>query len=162
MAPSPPRNWRERIEPFTRPAFHTLARMTRGMTLGVRGMAVDGHGRILLVRHTYLPDWWLPGGGVDRGESLHDALVREMREETGLVLTGPATLLSIHSNEAHFRGDHVAVYLVRDFTTGPASQHGEIAEVGWFAPNALPDALSRGSRARLAEYLDGVPADLRW
>ena len=47
-------NWRTRIEPFTRPLFFAWSRMSRGMTLGVRGAAVDGEGRVLLVKHTYL------------------------------------------------------------------------------------------------------------
>ncbi len=46
--------WRTRIEPFTRPIFFAVSRMRRGMTLGVRGVAVDGEGRVLLVKHTYL------------------------------------------------------------------------------------------------------------
>lgn len=46
--------WRTRIEPFTRPLFFVVSRLSRGMTLGVRGVAVDGEGRVLLVKHTYL------------------------------------------------------------------------------------------------------------
>lgn len=47
-------SWRTRIEPFTRPLFFAFSRATRGMTLGVRIVATDGEGRVLLVRHTYL------------------------------------------------------------------------------------------------------------
>ena len=46
--------WRTRIEPFTRPVFFAVSRMRRGMTLGVRGLATDAEGRVLLVKHTYL------------------------------------------------------------------------------------------------------------
>mgnify|MGYP006949409858 CR=1 FL=1 len=47
-------NWRTRIEPFTRPLFFAWSRMNRGMTLGVRGVATDAGGQVLLVKHTYL------------------------------------------------------------------------------------------------------------
>ena len=46
--------WRVRVEPFTRPLFFAVSRLTRGMTLGVRVAARDRAGRIMLVRHTYL------------------------------------------------------------------------------------------------------------
>jgi ADP-ribose pyrophosphatase YjhB (NUDIX family) len=108
-------NWRTRLEPFTRPIFFAVSRLTRGKTLGVRGVVVDGEGRVLLVRHTYLVGWWLPGGGVDKGETTQDAVVRELREEGGVIARSAPHLVSIHSNERFFPGDHVLVFRVDAF-----------------------------------------------
>lgn len=155
-------DWRQRIEPFTRPLFFAVSRATRGMTLGVRVVATDPQGRVMLVKHTYLAGWWLPGGGVDRGETTPDAAVRELREETGLVATAPPRLISVHSNERFFRGDHVLVFGVDDFTVGERTSHGEIAETGWFDPADLPEDAHRSTRARLAEVFGGAPADPAW
>ena len=155
-------NWRTRVEPFTRPLFFALSRLTRGKTLGVRGLAVDGEGRVLLVRHTYLHGWWLPGGGVDRGETLEQAVIREMREETGLIVAGRPRLVSVHSNERFFPGDHVAVYRIDAFRLTDHAPNGEIAETGWFAPDALPADTHRATRARLAEAFDGIAISPLW
>ncbi|MDI1282567.1 NUDIX domain-containing protein [Brevundimonas sp.] len=155
-------NWRTRVEPFSRPLFFAWSRMTRGMTLGVRGLAVDGEGRVLLVRHTYLHGWWLPGGGVDRGETPEQAVIREMREETGLVVAGRPRLVSAHSNERFFPGDHVLVYRIDAFTLTARAPDGEIAETGWFHPDNLPADTHRATRARLAEALGGETTDPDW
>ena len=54
----------------------------------VTGVLVDD-GQLLLVRQRVSSErgWSLPGGRVERGETLRDALIREMREETGLVVS---------------------------------------------------------------------------
>lgn len=155
-------DWRQRIEPFTRPLFFLASRLTRGMTLGVRVVATDPQGQVMLVKHTYLAGWWLPGGGVDRGEATQDAAVRELREETGLIATTPPRLISVHSNERFFRGDHVLVFGIDEFTVGERTSHGEIAEVGWFDPADLPEDAHRSTRARLGEIFGGAPADPTW
>jgi ADP-ribose pyrophosphatase YjhB (NUDIX family) len=61
--------------------MHLYWRFSRGLTLGVRGMAIDAHGRIFLIKHSYVPGWHLPGGGVEPHESMREALDREMMEE---------------------------------------------------------------------------------
>ncbi len=155
-------SWRVRIEPYTRPVFFAVSRLQRGMTLGVRSVAVDAAGRVMLVKHTYLAGWWLPGGGVDRGETTGDAATRELFEETGLRATAPGVLVSVHSNERFFRGDHVLVYRFDAFEAGEMTHHGEIAEIGWFDPAALPEDAHRSTRARLSEMFDGAPVDSCW
>ncbi|WP_425988730.1 NUDIX domain-containing protein [Brevundimonas sp. TWP2-3-2] len=155
-------NWRVRIEPFTRPFFFAWSRLQRGMTLGVRSVAVDAQGRVMLVKHTYLAGWWLPGGGVDRGEATGDAAARELVEETGLRATVPGRLVSVHSNERFFKGDHVLVYRFDTFEAGALTHHGEIAETGWFDPRNLPEDAHRSTRDRLAEMFGGAPVDPRW
>ena len=154
--------WRTRIEPFTRPLFFAHARASRGMTLGVRGVAVDAGGRVLLVKHTYLHGWWLPGGGVERGQTAEDALIREMREEAGLIVEGRPALVSVHANERHFRGDHVLVYRIDRFALTDRTSYGEIADIGWFDPHDLPDDAHRATRDRLAEIFGGADCAASW
>ena len=141
--------WRRRIEPFARPFFQAYGRLSRGATLGVRGLALDGEGRVLLVEHTYLPGWHLPGGGVERGETAEQAMVKEMLEEAGAEVIGRPRLLSIHDNRRAFRGDHVLLYRIDRWRQVEATQRGEIFQVGFFAPDALPEGTTRATRNRI-------------
>ena len=65
--------------------MHVYWRFSRPMTLGVRALVQDDDGRILLVKHTYVAGWHMPGGGVEAGETLEEALAKELREEANLV-----------------------------------------------------------------------------
>jgi len=151
-----------RIEPFARPLLHAYARITRGLTLGVRGLVTDAEGRVLLVTHTYMPGWYMPGGGVERGETAEEALAREMVEEAGVRLTERPQLASVHSNHKSHRGDHVLIYRVTGWEPCQATQHGEIAAVDWFAPDNLPADLSPATRRRLGELLGRAETSLDW
>lgn len=154
--------WRRRIEPFVRPLFRFHARRTRGLTLGVRGLVIDDQGRVLLIEHTYIHGWYMPGGGVERGEPVVESLRRELLEEAGIEMTGPPTLLSIHDNGEKFPGDHVLIYRVDHWRQGKPTQKGEILNIGWFAPDDLPDTTTVATRARIREALEGEAADPKW
>jgi ADP-ribose pyrophosphatase YjhB (NUDIX family) len=127
--------------------------MTRAVTLGAQVMVIDQDRRVLMVRHGYRPGWHFPGGGVDRGESLVDAAVRELREETGVTAIEPPTLFGIYTNFAAFPGDHVAVFTLTRFDRGtPPAASVEIAEQGCFPIDQLPAGTTAGTRARLDEW----------
>lgn len=137
-----------------------LGLVRRAMTLGVRGAVVDADNRVFLVRHTYIAGWFLPGGGVERGETFRDALERELLEEGGIRLTGEPELRSLHFNRVR---DHIAVYLIRDFAQdAPKQPDYEIAEAGFFPLDALPEGATPATRARLAEMFGGAEVSGFW
>ncbi|MGN6365608.1 NUDIX domain-containing protein [Asticcacaulis taihuensis] len=155
-------DWKRVVEPYSRPLFFAYSRATRGKTLGVRGLVVNPKGEVLLIEHTYLEGWWLPGGGVDAGETAHQAVARELREEAGVNPLEQPRLLSVHSNERFFPGDHVLLFRVVQYEAVPMTSHAEIKNVGFFPLNALPDNINEGSLRRIKEALMGFHADPLW
>ncbi len=141
-----------------------VKRLVAGLSLGVRGAVFDAGGRVLLVRHTYTPGWHLPGGGVEPGETAAEALARELLEEGGIALAGPPELFGVYLNRGASRRDHVILFVCPDWVeagTMPVSNL-EIAEAGFFSPEALPDDASAGTRRRLAEILDRATPSADW
>jgi len=154
---------RRRLEPVIRPMMHFYWRFSRGATLGARGMIIDGHGRIFLVRHSYVDGWHMPGGGVETGETMLTALARELGEEGNIQLKGQPQLFAIYFNGRISRRDHVALFIVRDFLQdSPPRPNREIVEHGFFAIDALPEETSRATRARIDEVFRGVTVSELW
>ena len=154
---------RTRLEPQLRRVFHLYWRMARGMTLGVRGVVLDGDNKVFLVRHSYVAGWHLPGGGVEVGETFLEALRRELVEEGRIELTGEPVLHGMFFNSHVSRRDHVAVYVVRQFPAGPpARAQPRDRRVRVLAANALPEETTRGTRLRIAEVLDGTTPIATW
>ena len=140
-----------RLQPIALPLFRLYARATRGMTLGVRGAVINAAGEVLLVEHTYVAGWHLPGGGVEIGETAEEAMARELLEEVGVKVTAPPRLLAIHASHRRFRGDHVLLYRVDAWETCRATSRGEIHQTGWFRPDALPPQTTDVTRRQVAE-----------
>jgi 8-oxo-dGTP pyrophosphatase MutT (NUDIX family) len=142
---------------------HLYWRFSRGMTLGVRAVVLDGDGRVFLIKHTYANGWHLPGGGVEAGETLMQALTRELREEGNIEMTAPPVLHGVFFHPIYSRRDHVTIYVVRGFRqTGKPEPNREIAAHGFFPADALPADTNSGTRARIAEVLGGKPPPERW
>lgn len=142
--------------------LHIYFAASRGMTLGVRAACFDEAGRIFLVRHTYVPGWHLPGGGVERGETAIEALLKEMREEGNLVASSVPELFHVYFNARISRRDHVLLYrvVVRQTADRPADH--EIAEAGFFELDALPDGTTEATLRRIAELRGEISPAHHW
>ena len=155
--------FRPALEPALRRLMHFYWRFSRGLTLGVRALVLDGDNRVFLIRHTYAAGWQLPGGGVEAGETLLQALARELHEEGNIELTGSPKLHGVFFHPIYSVRDHVAIYVVREFRQpSPPVPNSEIAEHGFFSIDALPENTTRGTRARIAEVVHGKPVTERW
>lgn len=147
-------------------AYHRVRMAASGgrkpVTLGVRAAVFDGPA-LLLVRHTYMPGWHMPGGAIDPHESAADAAARELREETWIEAQDAPRFVSFHYNPMATKSDHVAFFVCDRWHAprGLATPNMEIAEVRFFARDALPSDVSAATVRRLAE-LDGTPLTGRW
>jgi len=151
--PSDRYRWRIRAARVATPTFRLWQRLTRPMTLGVRGLARDSAGRVLLIKHTYRVGWHLPGGGVEVGETTAEAMHREMMEEGAVEPEGALTLISIRCSRPHNKRDHVLLYRIESWRPCAPLENGEIAERGFFALDALPADTTELTRERIAEAL---------
>jgi 8-oxo-dGTP pyrophosphatase MutT (NUDIX family) len=138
-----------------------LWRITRPTTVGVRLILVKDQA-VLLVKHTYQSHWYLPGGGVKKGETIKAAAKREANEEFGAKL-GDLRLFGVYTNFYEHKNDHVIVLVCEDFTlTGETDR--EIERFDFFRLDDLPAGVSPGSIQRIQEYVDGskVPGIGMW
>src|SRR5205807_3982862 len=97
---------RRKFEPLLRRIFHAYFLLVRGMTLGVRAVVLDPDNRVFLVKHSYVSGWDLPGGGVDFGGTMEQAMRRELKEEGDIDLSGEAVLDGIFLKSHVSRRDH--------------------------------------------------------
>ena len=141
---------------------HFVNRFARPITLGVQGVVIDLENRVFLVRQTYHSGWHFPGGGVEAGETLRQALARELKEEAAIDVVGRPRLLDVFYNDLYSRRDHIAVFIIDDFRViGQRAPDWEIAEAGFFGIEDLPADTTPETRRRLKEILeDREPAEV--
>ena len=118
-------------------------------------------GKVLLVRHSYVPGWLLPGGGVARAEPAEHAVIREMREEIGLLRSAPPVLFGIYSRKTGWATNVIVLYRLDDaeFTFMP---NLEIREIQFVDPLAPPEGTPNSVRNRLREFSGLEPRSPYW
>ncbi|KAG2422965.1 hypothetical protein HXX76_015636 [Chlamydomonas incerta] len=164
---------------------HHTSRLTRHINLrhnpagpgadertGVYALAVvrrPGDGKFLLVQERYGEGYWVPGGGVDPGESLVGGVVREAWEEAGarIKVTGILTLESSHRGSWRriiFVAEPLPQPLPTAAAAAPSPSSASAAAAGGSAPDAalrrcktLPDVESAGACWVTAAELEGLP-----
>ena len=145
---------------------HVWWRIRRPRTLGVRALVLDPAGRVALIRHNYRRGWYLPGGGVDRGESMAAAARREVLEETGIEPITIDRILGLFHNQGEGKDDHVALFLAHAgdgaWQRIAAADPREIEEAAWFALDALPEGTSPATRRRIDAYRTSTAEGDQW
>ena len=142
--------------------IHFYFGLTRGMTIGVRAACFDEAGRVFLVRHSYVAGWHMPGGGVERHETVEEALAKELREEGNLEMTTRPQLFQLYFNRTASKRDHVVFYSVHVTQSAPRPPDREIVECGFFALDALPAGTTKATRNRLLELRGDLPPAQYW
>jgi len=127
-------------------------------------VVTDEQGAILLIKRDDSGLWTIPGGAMEVGESIRQAVVREVREETGLEVE-PETIVGIYSNPRHVV-EYADGEVRQEFSIcfgcgvigGDLATSEESPEVGFFEPEeiaALP--MHESIRLRIRHYLENRP-----
>ena len=126
------------------------------------GVVVRSDGRILLVKNSYRGVWEYPGGQVEVGENLIEALEREIREESGIEVE-VGELFCVSSNTCKYPGHsgvkEIPTKVMFDFICRPIggteSTSDETSEVGWFTPDEARAMIAAPALSeRFQAYLD--------
>nr|MBC7245073.1 NUDIX domain-containing protein [Chloroflexota bacterium] len=144
------------MNPLPRLIYHMnrlLWRITKPPTVGVRLILVQDKA-VLLVKHTYQRQWYLPGGGVKKGETVEEATRREAAEELGAEL-GILRLVGVYTNFYEHKNDHIVVLSCADFVL-KGKTNREIACFAFFPLDDLPNDVSPGTLRRIQEYVGGT------
>jgi ADP-ribose pyrophosphatase YjhB (NUDIX family) len=142
-------------------AAMTVKALAVPVAFGVAALAFDSAGRVLLVRQTYMRGWRLPGGGVGRGEPPARAVIRELKEEVGLVKAAKPEFFGLYARKAGWVTNVIARYGVADveLTFRP---NWEVREILFADPKAPPPGTAPAALRRLAEWADGAPRAAHW
>ncbi len=118
-------------------------------------VAVISGGKILLTQREDFETWILPSGGVEEGETLAQAAVRETKEETGLDVR-LIRLVGVYSRLGNLSRGYVALFAAEPIGGEIRCQEGETIAVEWFDFASLPSPLSAGHSRRIEDAVSGA------
>jgi len=129
---------------------------------GVRALMFDARGFLLMERQANFGSWALPHGCIDVGESARQALIREVKEETGLTILRerPFGLYTDPKYSVIYpNGDEVqtftVAFVVEEWYGSPACDGDEVAELNFFPLDRLPEPIYPVHLDTILDYRDG-------
>jgi 8-oxo-dGTP diphosphatase len=125
----------------------------------IASAVITHEGKVLLVRRRVKEgslSWQFPGGEVEAGESAGQAAVREVREETGLIVAESKVL----GERVHPNTGRVMIYVACEATAGEASvvDDDELDSFAWVGRSGLVDYVPYGFYGPVQEHLDAALA----
>jgi len=124
------------------------------MAITAVNVAVIYEGQILLTKREDFEVWCLPSGGVEAGESVAQAAVRETKEETGIDVE-LIHMVGIYSRLGGLPDIHAVLYTARPTGGEIRLQPGETIEVRYFPFDALPDEMLFAHKRRICDAIAG-------
>ena len=127
------------------------------------GFVLNSQGHVLLQLRADNGYWGLPGGNVDVGESVEQGVIREVFEETGLH-TRVTRLIGIYSDPDLYSImrypdgtliQYVTLVFACEYQSGELAVSDESADIGYFAPDELPENTLLSHRIRIEDALSG-------
>ncbi len=119
-------------------------------TVSVAAVVVNERGEVLLLDHVLRPfsNWGIPGGFINVGEEPEKALLRELREETGLELKN-IRLLRVRTHQRH-----VEILYRAEASGAPEALSPEINQARWFKIEDIPEEMSDGQKSDAREFIN--------
>lgn len=123
----------------------------RPKTIGVKCLIENQHNEYLLIKTTYSGNYWtLPGGGCKNNESFENCVIREVKEEVGLILQKPIQVGSYVST-LEYKKDTIHLFLAKTNELHIKKNTLEILEAAWFKKENIPENRSKALDAVLAK-----------
>ncbi len=138
---------------ITHPLIRFYWRICKPKTYGSRAIVLHGE-NILLVKNINVSHWSLPGGKIDKGETIEECLFRELKEELDLSVNKIEYKLGEYVSKKEGKRDTVYIFIVKIISPNFIKQW-ELADANWFPISNLPENLSPATSRRIMEFKNG-------
>ncbi|MEI8224114.1 MAG: NUDIX domain-containing protein [bacterium] len=129
-------------------------RIVKPVTFGARVLVVHDQ-QVLLVQPRKSNYWNLPGGGIKKTENPAQGALRELREETGIMISDADYQLGEYCSKAEGKRDTVFIFVATAPNKIIPKLEIEIQKAAWFPLTALPETITKPTKWRIEEYLAG-------